>query len=117
MGYIKHHAIIVTGWEQDRIGWIIHEASRLKMRVIGPSREVINGYISVLVCPDGSKEGWPDSDSGDNARAQFKAWLNAQRYEDGSSPLEWVEVAYGSDDGTATVEDHAWKEVPDEPNP
>ena len=113
MGYIRHNAVIVTTWE-DAEG-VAAEGRRLGLQVIGPSDEVINGYRTMLVCPDGSKEGWADSDAGDDAREQFKTWLRTQRHSDGSSWLEWAEIVYGSDDGKATVLDDAWRESAPQP--
>jgi hypothetical protein len=108
MGYIKHHAIVVTSWDDKTIEKAWNMAKRIGCQVseiLGPHS---NGYCSFLIPPDGSKEGWDRSYEGDEARAIFKAWTNAQRYDDGSSSLEWVEVSYGSDDGKAEITDHAW---------
>lgn len=52
----------------------------------------INAVCSFMVGPDGSKEGWPESDEGDAAREAFIAWMNE------STSLKWAEVAIGSDD-------------------
>ena len=108
MGYMRHNAIVVTSWKTDAIEAAACRARNIGMTVIGPSAELMNGYRTMLVCPDGSKEGWKESDEGDKNRADFRDWMRAQRYEDGSSNLEWVEVAYGSDDRTAEVEATAW---------
>jgi hypothetical protein len=55
----------------------------------------MNGYRSILICPDGSKEGWADSEQGDARRAALRTRLVAEE------SLEWCEVSYGHDDGTA----------------
>jgi hypothetical protein len=68
---------------------------------------VINGYWSFAVFPDGSKEGWEASTEGDTGRAAFIAWLDAQRYSDGSSPFNWVEVQYGDDEEITEVTAHS----------
>jgi hypothetical protein len=103
MGYIKHHAIVVTGWEREHLENAAQKAAELEMTVIGPGAEVVNGYSTMLVCPDGSKEGWEESAAGDLRRARFMDWLRLQ------DCFEWAEVAYGSDDENATVEHHAWQ--------
>lgn len=97
MSSVIHHAIIVTSWDDMLLSEFAGIASGAGAIVLGPSAEAVNGYRTVVVCPDGSKEGWDDSDKGDNTRTQLKAWANGQRYEDGSSKLEWVEVCYGND--------------------
>lgn len=108
MGHILHHAIVVTSWSDVAIEAAAIAAREAGCRVIGPSEAAINGYRSILVCPDGSKSGWADSDDGDGCRDQFISYLRSCRYKDGSSSMEWVEVAYGGDDRTAEVSRHEW---------
>lgn len=108
MGYIRHNAIVVTSWRSADIEAAANYAASIGLLVIGPSDEVVNGYRTLLVCPDGSKEGWNESNDGDRRRCDFRIWLDKRGHEDGGNPLEWVEVAYGYDDGNASVEFHAW---------
>lgn len=108
MGYMRHNAIVVTSWKGQAITEASALARRFGLQVIGPSDEVVNGYRTLLVCPDGSKEGWIESNAGDDARKHFKKWLDEQRFEDGSTSLEWAEIAYGSDDKNAEIIAHAW---------
>jgi hypothetical protein len=103
MGYMAHNAIVVTSWNEDLIQEAAREATSLGLQILGPSEEVVNGYRSILICPDGSKEGWDDSNDGDSRRESFRAWLNSKRYEDGSTPLDWVEIRYGPDDNEAEI--------------
>jgi hypothetical protein len=105
MGYMRHHAIVVTGWESAAVK--AREAAYdiacdvEEMRVAqGPILHVtelsplaMNGYRSFLVCPDGSKELWADSEFGDLWRARFIDWLKA----DGG--VSWAEVQFGDDGG------------------
>jgi len=114
MGYMRHNAIVVTSWNTGAIEAAACRARNIGLTVIGPSVELINGYRTILVCPDGSKDGWKESDQGDKRRADFRDWMRAQQYEDGSSNLELVEVAYGSDDRTAEIEATAWMTPNDE---
>lgn len=108
MGYIRHNAIVVTSWDGGHMDVAAEEAKKLGLQVLGPSEEATNGYRSLLVCPDGSKEGWEESNAGDANRAEFCKWMDEHRFEDGSTCLEWVEISYGSDDREAAVERHAW---------
>lgn len=103
MGFIVHTAIIVTSWDVDLVAAAAIFARYKGLTVIGPSAPLINSYCSMMVCPDGSKKGWKESDLADERRASFVKWLNLQRYEDGSSALEWLEVAYGNDLGKANI--------------
>jgi hypothetical protein len=111
MGYIKHNAIIVTSWKPEMVEQTRAKAEELGMVVSAMAKSRVNGYSSILVAPDGSKEGWEDSAAGDAQRAALRAWLHSQRYEDGSSSMEWCEVSYGSDDQSAEVVTHGWAEV------
>lgn len=107
MGYIVHHAIIVT----DRgYGDWIEQAHTAARRLFGPLvtdivPSIVNGNRSFAVVPDGSKEGWVESDDHDGARTLFRRWLHALEDGDHSSPLSWVEVQYGDDDGDSHVID------------
>lgn len=100
MGYIRQHAMLVTSFREEYIQ-AAHQQARAIFtdtfaRLVSPIAEtVINGDYSFAIFPDGSKEGWDDSDRGDRCRNAFKDWLKAQRYEDGSGPYAWVEVQYG----------------------
>ena len=98
MGYMCHHAIVVTSWKGELLDQAHGKAVELGMSVSAVTNEVTNGYRSFLVAPDGSKEGWGTSDEGDAARAAFIEWLDEQRYEDRSTALQWVVVQYGDDE-------------------
>lgn len=116
MGYIRHHAIVVTGWDDDRVR-IAHEQARrlLEQRtqdgiahlpddVLTPIIDAhLNGYTSFAILPDGSKEFWGDSDEMDTIRAAFLDWLESQRDEEGGSYLRWAEVIFGDEDGPARI--------------
>ncbi len=106
MGYIRNHAIIVTATYGDFIQRAHDKARDIFGENISEiTPEVVNGSRSFLVPPDGSKEGWEESDVGDNRRELFKDWLRAQAYEDHSTPLHWVELRYGGNDREAVIEE------------
>lgn len=124
MGYMRHHAIIVTGWRRDK-GALrsdvtledVHKKAQeiFTLSSMGLNRaclvspiveSITNSYGSFFVAPDGSKEGWDESKAGDEARATFLQWLDKQRNEDKSSNFDWVEIQYGDDELiTKVVED------------
>lgn len=99
MGYMRHHAIVVTSWNQEAFMAARAEAKRIfsSAQVTNPAQTEVNAYWSFMVGPDGSKEGWADSDVGDTRRDKFIEYLVTTRYEDGSGLLDWVEVQYGDD--------------------
>jgi hypothetical protein len=102
MGTMRHHGMLVTTLNEDLAKRAHAKAVELFGDLVSEMKESkVNGYMSFAVFaifPDGSKEGWGDSDEGDANRAKFKAWLQAPLYEDGYSPFDWVDVQYGADD-------------------
>lgn len=115
MGHIVHHAIVVTSWNGAHIDAAADYARGIGAIVAVQDGETVNGYRTLIVCPDGSKSGWRESDDGDSRRDLFVKYLRDMRYEDDSNTLEWVEVEYGSDDEAAKVTRHEWQK--EEPQP
>lgn len=56
---------------------------------------VANGYHTLFIAPDGSKEGWGESNDCNKRRAEFIAKL--QELPD-QWLLDWYVVCYGGDD-------------------
>ena len=109
MGYVVHHAIVVTSWNRDLI---VKAHALAAFFYLNPSKITdpgINNYVSFFVPPDGSKEGWQESEAADKNRAAFKKYLRTLQYEDGSSSIEWFEASYGGDDRLAQIVDSQWK--------
>lgn len=96
MGYMRHHAIVVTGFSQERVDLAHSRAQQFGNSVSDIVLSPLNGYSSFFIAPDGSKEGWEDSDNGDDNRDEFILWLNA--YED-KGYLDWAEMQYGDEGG------------------
>lgn len=103
MGYMAHNAIIVTSEMEGPITSAHTQATALGLQCSAIIKSHVNGIQTFLVAPDGSKEGWAESDLGDELRASFVSWLRRQTLSDGSSHLEWCEIRYGSDDRDASV--------------
>lgn len=98
MGYMRHHAIIVTSWERESLEKAHAEAKATFPDVTSIAKGTSNGYCSFLIPPDGSKEGWDESKDGDKRREDFLSWLEIHRY-DGDARLQWAEVQFGDEDG------------------
>lgn len=111
MGYIQHHAIIVTGWDEGRVRKAHAKAKELAAArgsdyKATPDNGVspvfsgtANGQHSFLIGPDGSKEGWDESDSWDRVRKAWKSWAEAEP----ELYVDWVEVTFAGDDATITA--------------
>lgn len=108
MGYIRHHAIIVSSWSEEHIYAAHEEASKLFSWVSEVSQSQINGYRAFFIPPDGSKEGWAVSNEGNIRRRDFTKWL-----ADSESYCDWIEVQFGDDnheDAIIRSSDSGWKE-------
>lgn len=110
MGYMRHHAIIVSSWDREQIDAMRLEAITLAVEerlasLISPLvQSAVNGYSTFVVAPDGSKEGWGHSDAGDRLRERIVETLIAAEYADGSSRFAWAVVRYGDDNGDDAIE-------------
>jgi hypothetical protein len=105
MGYIKHDAIIVTSFKSEHADEARKEAIGIGLITTPLVKSEMNGYVTFLIVPDGSKEGWADSDKGEQQRAQWKAWATSNA---GRLFIDWVHVEYAGDDGDDTkIADHS----------
>lgn len=109
MGYIRHHAMIITDCDSDRIEDIHRFAELCNLNPTPIMESPVNGYKTFFIPPDGSKEGWGPSNDGDEERKRFKQFLRKRHgYSD------WTEISYGGDDGYSKVEDDCSKKDPAE---
>lgn len=114
MGYIKHDAVIVTGYHLEKL----HSLAKTIFQdtpafVTDISPEAVNGWTTFAIFPDGSKEGWPDSQDADTARQFFISRLEKHNQachesDDGGYPADYVQVRFGGDDHHTTVEAKTW---------
>lgn len=108
MGYIRHDAIVVTSCQGEAIEEAHSLAVELHLKPTAVTPEAINGYRSFLIPPDGSKEGWSDSDDGDETRAVWKA-MALERFNDETGKwIYWVHIQYAGDraEDTKVVDQH-----------
>ena len=111
MGHMRHHTIVVSGHSIESIN-LAREVARvifgekefgdMVSDIVNPST---NDYMHFFIAPDGSKEGWNTSTKGDEAREQFKLWIN-EKYRKGHY-LSFVECFYADDDGKSEIVDHS----------
>lgn len=99
MGYMCHHAIIVTTWKKEHIESAFKKAKLLfDERVTDIIMGVCNEYYTFLIGPDGSKEGWEESNTGDSLRDEFCHWV-----VDNNLYLTVSVVQYGDDGGDNNI--------------
>lgn len=94
MGVIQHNAIIATSYDcgnNEKIvrAWIQENVANDCKSLFTFNRSFINGYFTVVMNPDGSKEGWPYSDLCDQLRDDFIEFLNK------SNRFRYVELSFG----------------------
>lgn len=99
MGYERHDAIVVTSCFEEALREAHIEATRRFADVMAHVTPItpagVNAYQSFLVAPDGSKEGWKDSDDAEVKRTEFVQWMRDAH--DRGVYLDWVEVNFGGD--------------------
>ena len=110
MGYMRHGAVLVVANGYAFMSGISDPGYKTpdvesfreslpehwRPLLIGPVTSITNDYRLWAFLPDGSKEGWRDSDDGDVYRREF-ADLFSFKYEDGSSPFDVLIVSFGGD--------------------
>ncbi len=99
MGWHQHHCIVLTSSEEDI------ELARDKALELFESNLVSdilnsksNGYYTLVITPDGSKEGWEKSNDNDLKRTEFVAWLKREMKQ-----TDFVEVQFGGDYNNCTI--------------
>ena len=112
MGYIKHHTIVITSWDDEKLLEAYQKAKKCFIESFGnnvmdrhQAEKLVspivpglsNGQASFFIAPDGSKEGWETSDDGNRAREAFLDFLAQE------SHCDYVEIMFGGDDGLEAI--------------
>lgn len=112
MGVIKHNAIIVTSWDEERINKIHKKCEKFIKKgmkdyityfpetlciITHVIKSIANGYYSFIIGPDGSKEGWETSNSMDEVRNKIVKYLNKKK-------VDYAHITYGGDFNDKTIE-------------
>ncbi len=116
MRNIKHHTIIVTSHDQKTLQEIRNKLVELVKsnveasngsRIIGELVEsLINNFYTLVVYPDGSKEGHETSDDADILRKKIVEYLTSFNQQHPERTVNFIEVFFGSDDGKAGMLNH-----------
>jgi hypothetical protein len=93
MGLIQHHAVVATTWNEEEYIEILQFIVGLDVDdqefFLFDEKPHINGYRTIVLVPDGSKEGWDESVKGDLRRNNFIKRLTDNLY------WNFVEVSFG----------------------
>lgn len=101
MGYLRDHAIIVVAQSDTKQMPLAHAAAtelfgvRRVSPIMGP---FTNNHTSFFIAPDGSKEGWGESDDNDLWREQF-----IEQLRECFDHLEYVEVSLADEAGPSLI--------------
>jgi hypothetical protein len=105
MGTIHHTAIVVTGADYTsgpkKEHNLLTKAHRKAPELFGRKQVStlkgtgMNGYMSFLITPSGSKLGWNEACKHEEAMEQMVEFLDSIRYEDGSTSVKYVKVSFG----------------------
>jgi hypothetical protein len=92
MGYMKHDSIVLTSWNEKHL----IKAQR-KARTLGlPTSNIVESWVNnegaFFIAPDGSKEGWEESNKGNELRDEFKRWLKSSKLY-----IDWIHISFGGD--------------------
>jgi hypothetical protein len=112
MGYIRHEAIIVVFWDFkgalktfndffDDIDIMNAQPNDDKIAVIVRPTQTTNGYYVCGILPDGSKEGWTQSDACEHQRERLAALAHGQK-ENGA---DFVYLVVADEGGPARILD------------
>jgi hypothetical protein len=93
-----HHAIIVSSDIPSSLKEAYHEAMRIfGTGISGIHYHKYNGGASFYIPPDGSSEGWAESQAGDTRRDEYLEFLAALRARE--AWVQWVEVRWADEYG------------------
>ena len=101
MGYIRHDAVIVTSGKSltDCHEKAVEFCGDLVSEVI----HSINGQESFFIAPDGSKEGWFESDNAESNRQHFLRWLKENSGDEHSFWPDYLFLNFGGDGNEAVI--------------
>ena len=108
MGYYRSHTIAITSVFQDDV-----KEAHAKAKEIFDNQmvtEIISGTTnaqdSFFVAPDGSKEGWDESDKQDDNRKALIDWIDAHNDKKGCSYIQYVEMYFADDNEMCEILKH-----------
>jgi hypothetical protein len=98
MGVENNECIVATTWNSvsvEKVKKWIDTLPECYKQLFAFIPSLVNGKITIILGPDGSKKGWGDAKRGEELRNEFVKLLLSFNYEDGSNPFDFVEVGYG----------------------
>src|SRR4051812_41598205 len=114
MKQYKHHAILITTRDKKLMDEVRTKAkdffqkgmqAKTGIQLIGEIMEsIIGNFYTMVIFPDGSKEGYETSDEANNIRSKIIAAIEELNQKKGSQEISYAEVSYGSETEPAAIE-------------
>lgn len=112
MGYVKHNAIIVTGYDHDKLkpfwDWCVDLFDGYITTIVDSPA---NGYVSFFIPTSGSKMGWETNYQWEEKRETFWKKIKEMKLDymkkNETNLAIWidaVEIYYGGDDQECRIE-------------
>ncbi len=92
MGIENHNAVIATTWcdeKADDLREWLNNLDVYERKLFASAGSWCNGYRTFIMVPDGSNEGWEESNKGNLLREKFINFLKNTGHWD------WIEVGFG----------------------
>lgn len=100
MGYIRHYAIVVTSYSDEKIKPLHKKAKKIFGKLVSNIvQSKRNGFETFFIGPDGSKLGWETSNKGIKKRSKFISILQKKG-------VTYCEFFYGDDEFESRVTKH-----------
>lgn len=113
MKQYKHHAILITTRHRKFIEELRLKAKEFFLKgmqaktghsLVGEiTPSIIGDFYTMVIFPDGSKEGYETSEEADNIRGKIIASIKELNQKAGNQELSFVEISYGSDTEPAAI--------------
>jgi len=102
MGYMLHHTIVVLTGNRATVVGLHKIATNLGLCPSYIHESMVNEYYSFFIPPDGSKEGWPESNAMDKAREEFIREIKSLGWQ-----ASWFHAEFAGDDRQYNILDHS----------
>lgn len=111
MGNIVHRPLLISSWNKPDLDKIYNKALKLFSNkcVSNLINAGINSIHHFAIFSNGSKEGWAENEEYLGQIIKMIKYIDSFDYEDGSSSIEYVFLAYGSDVETEIIDSHEFK--------
>jgi len=107
MGYMRHHAICISSWNRKELLKVHNKAKKIFNHLATEIVDsTINSESSFFIAPDGSKEGWEESNLYNKKRTDIVDFIEKRKYADGSNCIRYAELFFADDEKNCAIVNH-----------